>query len=217
MPLAAWEVQLETTLWCSPVVKELGAKTDVSQFYCTWPCDLMLSAPEKVIYLFSLIRKGTRRNSMRHDLGNNGVKISVATEKRKIPTAILGSDTSLMATAWNKGGTRFWWNMLAQIGKSWAKSSAKVKLPSERTILSSAWEHSVCKSWITVLCSLALPHKKCFITEQRYTGVVGLQVGKVYICFSRWVAWLNNLLILLSKDTSCFWRCFQIQICLLEN
>lgn len=44
---------------------------------------------------------------MRHDLGNNGVKISVATEKRKIPTAILGSDTSLMATAWNKGGTRF--------------------------------------------------------------------------------------------------------------
>lgn len=31
-----------------------------------------------------------------------GSKVSVAAEKRKIPTAVLRSDASLMATAWNE-------------------------------------------------------------------------------------------------------------------
>lgn len=57
-----------------PCGKRAGSQKDISQFYCTWPCDLTLSTPEKGIYFFSLVRKGTRRNSVRADLGGSGVK-----------------------------------------------------------------------------------------------------------------------------------------------
>lgn len=67
---------------------------------------------------------------------------------------------------------------------------AKVKLtsdwPVERTILSSKWEHRVHKSGIiVVLCTLALPHKSSFITEQEgAVGWVCVCVGSVSGFFS---------------------------------
>lgn len=184
VPLAGWEVQLETTLWCSPVVKELGAKTDISQFYCIWPCDLMLLAPEKVIYFFSLVRKGTRVNSMRAELGDNGVKSFSCSRKEENSYSNTGKWHVIDGNSleWGKrlGFDGLCWHSLGNPGQN---PLAKVKLASERTILSSTWEHSVCKSQITVLCSLALSHKRCFITEQIYWEGGFASVRGLYLFF----------------------------------
>lgn len=113
----------------------------------TWPYAV---DTREIIYFFSLVRQGTRRNSMRADLGGSGVKSFSCSRKEENSYSSIGKwhDIDGNSLEWGErlGFDGICWHSLGNPGQN---PLAKVKLASERTILSSAWEHSVCKSWIT--------------------------------------------------------------------
>lgn len=102
-----WRWLCDVALWkehCKP-------NAGISEFYCTLPGDRTLPAQDKVIYFFSLLRKETRRNSMRADLGEKGVKSFSCSRKEQ---NFYSSTGKWQACHWwqqptMRGETRFWW------------------------------------------------------------------------------------------------------------
>lgn len=112
---------LKMTVWCSPVIN-LRLNASISKWYCALACDFIRGAKGIIC---SVVRKETRRNSMRAHLAEEGMEMFRCSSGEK---KINYSSTWEVSSSATDGSTLqwdgFWW-VPAQLNTSSAKSCSK--------------------------------------------------------------------------------------------